>query len=80
MLLSIWFSGTPGIRFTIPRKISTHQTIRNMTLIKAKVESKSRRIRPLSHLVPVPKADSTITIEIDPIDVDTDHNLTLFIR
>ncbi|XP_023332927.1 uncharacterized protein LOC111704811 [Eurytemora carolleeae] len=73
------FSGTPGIRFTIPRKISTHQTIRNMTLIKAKVESKSRRIRPLSHLVPVPKADSTITIEIDPIDVEKDHNLTLFI-
>ena len=51
-----------------------------MTLIKAKVESKSRRIRPLSHLVPVPKADSTITIEIDPIDVKVDHNLTLFIR
>ena len=49
-------------------------------MIQAKNESKSRRIRPLSHLVPVPKADSTITVEIDPIEVDGEHNITLFIR
>jgi hypothetical protein len=31
------------------------------------------------HLIPVPKADSTITIEIRPMK-DTEHNLTLLLR
>jgi hypothetical protein len=33
----------------------------------------------MSHLVPVPKADSTITVEIETIG-DEAHNLTLFMR
>ena len=41
--------------------------------------SRQQRILPISHLIPVPKADSTITIEITP-EADWEHNLTLFLR
>ena len=42
----------------------------------AKLESVVSKIR----LVPVPKADSTITIEINPTNKTVKHNLTLFMR
>jgi hypothetical protein len=75
-----FLSAIPGIRITLPRTRSTLSTIARPRYVNASSLSGLKPLHlPMVHLIPVPKADSTITIEITPIK-DYGHNLTLLLR
>ena len=61
----------------LPRTRSTHETIDTPKLIKATTIAPRKRIPNMEHLIPVPKADSVIMVEITPNN--TNHGLNLFL-
>ena len=69
--------GIPGIKMTIPRLRSNHAIIDAPKLIKATNIAPRKRIPNMEHLIPVPKADSVIMVEITPNT--SNHNLNLFL-
>ncbi len=69
----------PGIGLTLPRTRTNSTTIGSPVYVNATSLSGQGLFLPMVHLIPVPKADSTITIEIRPVK-DTGHNLTLLLR
>jgi hypothetical protein len=59
-------SGSPGILLTIPRQRSREETLKAPITIAATRLAPRKRFPVMEHLIPVPKADSTIMIEINP--------------
>ena len=61
----------------IPRQHSRSETIEPPKFIQATKIAKRKQIPCIEHLIPVPKADSTIMIEITPNS--SDHNINIFL-
>ena len=71
------FKGIPGIKLTIPRLRSSPDLIEKSKFIKATKMAPLKRIPNMEHLIPVPKADSVIMVEITPNSYK--HNLNMFL-
>ena len=71
------FKGIPGIKLTIPRLRSSPDLIEKAKFIKATKMAPLKRIPNMEHLIPVPKADSVIMVEITPNS--SEHNLNMFL-
>ena len=76
-------SGSPGILLTLPRQRSREETLKKPVLIEAKRLAPKKRFPAMEHLIPVPKADSAIMIEINPggdqLEDNGDKNINLFL-
>ena len=71
------FTGIPGIRIRLPRTHSQSEIIKAPSFIKATELTPHKQLPTMEHLIPVPKADSVIMIEITP--TNTNHNLNMFL-
>ena len=76
-MLETFHAGIPGIKITIPRTVSQNKNLKEPELIRATVLASHRNPPTISHLIPLPKADSVLMIEIKP--TITNQNLNLFL-
>ena len=67
-------SGSPGILLTLPRQRSREETLVKPVLIEATKLAPKKRFPVMEHLIPVPVADSTIMVEINPGDDQWEDN------
>ena len=72
-----YVTGIPGIRMVLPRTRTHSKSLESPVLIRATALTPPKKLPTMEHLIPVPKADSVIMIEITLNK--TSHDLNLFL-
>ena len=72
-----FLTGIPGIRINMPRTRSMRKYFKPSNLVRASTLTPHKQLPTMEHLIPVPKANSVIMIEITP--TNTNHNINMFL-